>query len=212
MPLDATVTKALDEWVEVGQWIDVRTHVLDIPGDACVQIAAACFDIVLEHQMAIATLVKSELCGSALAFLRVIAEAYIRGEWFKRCGTPAVAESFRGTDFIRSGGIDALVKDVEADLGHATDTLSNIVKDQWGPLSGFTHTGFLQITRRYSGPLLKPNYPSAEILQGLRFATTMGFLAALGLAHLSDNLKLAAEIVERMRQIVERAEAAGIST
>jgi hypothetical protein len=65
--------------------------------------------------------------------------------------------------------------------------LSKMVENQWGTLSGFTHTGFKQITRRYTGDVLQPNYPEMEVIQCLNFASTIGWRAAMELAMLSNN-------------------------
>lgn len=191
-----TIASAHDELVAVILWIDERTHQIDITGDDRALIAAGCFDLVLEHQNAVVRLVENQLHGSALAMLRVLAEAYIRGLWFARCATAEAAARFRADDSIR-GGVPEMVKDIETSLGNATDTLSKLLRDQWGPLSGFTHTGFQQITRRYTGALLKPNYPDAEVIQGLRFAGATGLLSAIELAVLSKNEALALEILQR---------------
>jgi hypothetical protein len=162
-----SIKKAYDELVAVILWIDERTHQIDIAGDDRSLIAAACLDMVLEHQNAVARLIEHQLYGSALAMLRVLAEAYIRGTWFARCADAGAAARYRESDSIE--GVTDLVKDIEGSLDNATDTLSRMVRNQWGTLCGFTHTGYHQVVRRFSGALLKPNYPDAEIIQGLNF-------------------------------------------
>jgi hypothetical protein len=71
-------------------------------------------------------------------------------------------------------------------------------------LCGFTHTGFQQVTRRYTGAMLKPNYPEAEVIQGLNFAGAIGLLAAIELAVLSKNEALARALLERAKLFAAR--------
>jgi hypothetical protein len=143
-------------------------------------------------------LVTNQQYGSTLATLHVLVEAHIRGLWFARCATQQDAANFRANDSIKK--MKAFVTDNEASLGIATDKLSKLLRDQWGPLCGFTHTGLRQITRRFSGVLLKPIYAEAEVIQSLRFAGAIGLLAAIELAILSENKLLALEIIERAKQ------------
>jgi hypothetical protein len=191
-----TIKTAYDELVSVILWIDEHSKEIDIDGDLRTLIAAACFDTVLEHQAAIAALVERQLLGSALALARVMAEAFIRGMWFARCATDEEATRFKNDEIKK---LTSLVEEIEAKLGSATDTLSKMVKSQWATLCSFTHTGYKQVTRRYTGPLLKPNYPDAEVIQVLNFAGAIGLLAALELAALSKNLPLGTAIMERAR-------------
>jgi hypothetical protein len=53
--------------------------------------------------------------------------------------------------------------------------------------------------RRYSDGIMQPNYPEAEVIQSLRFAGAVGLMAAVELATLSNNHKLAADTVKRAR-------------
>lgn len=192
-----TLEVAYAELASVILWIDESGKVLDIPGDDRSKISAAILDTVLEHQAAVSWLVYNKLNGSALAMLRVAAEAFIRGMWIARCASDEDIACFK-LDRIKR--LTALVEDVEKSLGNATDTLSNMIRNQWRPLSGFTHTGFQQVTRRYTGPNLTPNYPDEEIVQALRFASAIGLLAAVELAVLSGNTELAEATLARARQ------------
>src|SRR5258708_685949 len=67
------------------RWIDENTSGLSLPTDERHMLAVGCFDVALEHQAAIALLHASELPGSALALLRVLAESLVRGLWVLHC-------------------------------------------------------------------------------------------------------------------------------
>jgi hypothetical protein len=180
-------------------WIDGHSKVLDISGDERNLIAAGCFDVCLEHQAAIAALVERQLNGSALSLLRAAIEAFIRGIWVARCATDDEMQHFLRDQLGK--GIRALVSDVEKALGNSNDVLSRTIKNQWGTLCSFTHTGVKQVTRRYTGPTLTPNYPDAELVQSLRFAGAVGLLAMMELATLSNNTPLALATLERSRKV-----------
>jgi hypothetical protein len=199
---NVNIDTAYNDLVAVILWIDERSHEVDIASDERSLIAGGCFDMVLEHQNAVARLVENQLYGSALAQLRLIADAHIRGMWFARCATEADAARFRETDYTKK--LNDLIKDIETSLGNAPITLSKMVREQWGTLCGFTHTGYKQITRRYMGALLKPNYPEAEVIQGLNFAGAIGLLAGIELAVLSKNERGALAMLERARQFAVR--------
>lgn len=192
-----TIKATYEDLVSVIRWIDRHSKEIDIQGDVRNLTAAALFDIVLEHQASIALLVEGKLNGSALALMRVMAETLVRGMWISRCATEDEVTRFQNDEIKK---LTTLVQEIETVLGNATDTLSKLVRDQWGSLSSFTHSGIKQVTRRYSGPLLTPKYPDAEIIQALRFAGGIGLLAAIELAMLSKNEPLARATLERAKQ------------
>jgi hypothetical protein len=193
-----TIEAAYANLVSVVQWINGRFNELNIADNDRARIAAGCFDMVLEYQASIALQVRHQMKGSALSILRLEAEAFLRGMWFARCATDDDVVRFRQTDLPKR--LPDMVGDIEIALGGATDTLSKMVKSQWGPLSGFTHTGFKQIACRYKGNVLTPNFPDAEVIQGLNFAASIGLMAALELATLSNNDALGRATLERARQ------------
>ena len=73
--------------LEVVAWIDRRTTNLPLPADERSLISVGCFDVAIEHQAAIALLHSSELYGSEMALLRVLAESLVRGMWLLQCAT-----------------------------------------------------------------------------------------------------------------------------
>jgi hypothetical protein len=192
-----SIAKAYNELVDVVHWIDGNLNEVNLSGDDKSLIAAGCFDVVLEHQASVALNVERKLYGSALAMLRLTAEAFFRGMWFARCATDEDAARFRATDFGKR--LNDMIADIEASLGGKTDTLSNMVTKQWGTLSGFTHTGFQQVARRYTGNVLKSNYPDLEVIQACHYAGAIGLLAATELMVLSKNEPKANAFLERAK-------------
>src|SRR5689334_5497560 len=101
MSPDGTVAAARRELEGVIGWIDQRVTSLNFADHPRNYIAAACFDMALEHQAAVAVLAQSELYGSMHALLRVEAEAVLRGMWFARCATDDEIESFKAGDGLK---------------------------------------------------------------------------------------------------------------
>jgi hypothetical protein len=197
-----TINSAYADLVAVILWIDERSKEVDIEGQPRFQIAAACFDAVLEHQAAIAVLVEQKLYGSAHAMLRVIAEAYIRGQWIARCATEPELERFQKDELKKT--LRTIVREIETALGQSTGPLSTMVNNHWEALCSFAHTGFRQVTRRYSGALLSPSYSDADVIRALNFAGAVGLLAAIELAKLSKKETLAKAILQRAKEFAAR--------
>jgi Family of unknown function (DUF6988) len=99
--LSPAVREARDELVSLMQWLKINgKDIGGFHGDLRNMMAAACFDQVLEHQGAVLVLVEEEMYGSALALLRCMAEAIIRGMWFHHCATDAELQRFKKHDRI----------------------------------------------------------------------------------------------------------------
>ena len=58
-----------------------------LPNSKRLQLASACWHVTIEHSMAILELVHATLHGSALALVRSMYEAYIRGMWLMYVAT-----------------------------------------------------------------------------------------------------------------------------
>jgi hypothetical protein len=198
-----TIQSALAELKSVISWIDDNGKVLDIEGTPRHLLAAACFDMALEHQAAIAVLFENELQGSAFALLRVMAEAYFRGEWIARCATDAEIERFQRDQQI-SKSLKIIVDEVETAMTASPGILAAMVDIHWAAFCSFMHTGYRQVTRRYTGPLFKPSYPEAEVIRSINFAGAIGLMTMIDLATLSKNDELARATLERARTFATR--------
>ncbi|AYR25346.1 DUF6988 family protein [Herbaspirillum rubrisubalbicans] len=142
-------------------WLDSLSTGLDLPADERSLIALGCFDVAIEHQAAIALLCSSELYGSAFALLRVLVESLIRGMWLRRCATDQQIRKFKTGDIDRS--FKQLVADIEPKLGRS-EVLSSLKTHVWKTMSGFTHTGFHQVSRRHNSGKVEANYSEQDIV------------------------------------------------
>jgi hypothetical protein len=108
------IATQLTSLTHLARWIDDNTKGIEISGDQRQQIAAACFDVAIEHQAAIIILCSSQLFGSMFSMLRVLTESVTRGLWLLHCATEAELKRFKKHGIDKPFGI--LTKEVEASI------------------------------------------------------------------------------------------------
>ncbi|WP_150430005.1 hypothetical protein [Dechloromonas sp. CZR5] len=176
-------------------WIDQTTGGLSLPADEKSMIAAGCFDVVLEHQAAIAALYSVGLNGSLLAILRVLAESLIRGLWLTHAATERDIHRFKKG---KLPSIKEMIDAFESTIDTPNGVLSRFKETGWNALCGFTHTGFNQITRRHSPGLIGSNYADSEIAKALGVAGALGLIAASQIVGMAGREDLVDCLMERM--------------
>jgi hypothetical protein len=147
--------------------------------------------IALEHHKAIWILSKLGLNGSAFALLRAVFEAYWRALWINKVATPEQIEQ-ASRDELQFPKMQQMRADIKQayfatpnekeltpdDLAEAQrlrelgDKFFGYVTKMWPALNSYTHSGGLQIGRRFTGDQVKANYSEADIAQALTVATT----------------------------------------
>jgi hypothetical protein len=184
-------------------WIDQHTSGITLPGDERSLIASGCFDVALEHQAAIALLHAYSLPAPMFALLRVLTESLVRGLWLLKCATEAELERFKkGT--VRKEFWE-LVEDVEKAIGTPNGVLSGFKTSAWAAMNGFTHTGFIQVSRRHTSGRIEANYPENEVQKALGVAGALGLIAAGLLIEMSDRQDLLPKYYERMSSFAQKA-------
>lgn len=191
--------------VELIKWIDENTSGITLPADERSLLASGCFDIVIEHQAAIALLYSSDLFGSMFALLRVLSESLVRGLWFKNCASEEELKEFQ------KGKLDLkfwkIVKDVEAAMGTPNGVLSGFKKAAWSDMNDFTHTGHIQISRRHLPGKIEANYPEEDIEKALGVAGALGLVAAGALIQMSNKQERLPQYFEQMSNYATKANA-----
>jgi hypothetical protein len=127
-------------------------------------------DQMIEHLEAVLLLVRSGKVGSAFALVRSIFESLYRGGWVLMCATDAELERFEKTDkidFTLQEMADAI--DAKTGLGKF---FADLKSRGWKPLNSYTHTGLLQLGRRFTGHKVEPSYKNQEIVEVTTMATT----------------------------------------
>src|SRR5437773_6227387 len=171
----------LDEITDRGAQIRERLRQLfqshRYPPDTRSLMLSAYVDIALEHHEAIWLLTKSKLNGSAFAMVRLVYDAMFRAFWINKVATDEQIE--RATrdelgfpleticDEIKQGYFsDRPPKEAEQ-----FDSFVQRIKEAWGPMCSYTHSGALQLARRFTGDELEPNYSEGAIAEALNLVT-----------------------------------------
>ena len=182
--------------VDLIQWIDNHTAGLTLPADERSQLAVGCFDVALEHQAAVTLLHSSELYGSTLAMLRVLSEALVRGLWLHACATDAELKKFKKGRLEKS--FDTLVREYETKIGTPGGVLSGFKLSAWAQMNDFTHTGFLQVSRRHKPGRVEANYTDQDLTNALGAAGALGLIAAGQLIAIAGRHDLLPKFMEKM--------------
>jgi hypothetical protein len=126
--------------------------------------------ILIEHQEAVVLLIMRDMVGSAFALGRPIVEGMFRGLWLNVCATDEQVMRFIDKDEIKL----TLGEMAEAiDPAYNTDDLfRGLKKGAWDGLNSFTHTGMLQLGRRFTKHEVKNSYTEGQIYQMTTTLTT----------------------------------------
>ncbi len=189
--------------VELITWIDENTAGVTLPSDERTMLAVGCFDVTIEHQAAIALLVNASLHGAAFALLRVLTESLVRGLWLLHCATEAEFAAFKRGKLDKS--FAQLIAEFEDKIDTPNGVLSNFKATAWGPLNGFTHTGFHQVSRRHAPGRVEGTYPAHEVAKALGVAGAVGLIAAGQIIGLSDRQERLPSYIERMTKYAQNA-------
>lgn len=139
-------------------------------------IVAGTIDQMNEHHGAIVLLIRDGKVGSAFGLARSIVESMYRGLWLNFCATNAQVEKFEKTDELpvnmtqMAAAIDEKYK--------AEGFFEDLRKRAWPALCSYTHTGMLQLGRRFTGQNVQPNYSDGEIVATTTTMTTCLLLLA----------------------------------
>lgn len=131
---------------------------------------AAFIDQALEHHPAIILLIRSAIFGSAFALLRPLVELVFRGVWIATAASDVEIKRFREKDEINHS-FGEMAKAIDKACG--IDFFHNLKKRSWDALNSYTHTGILQLGRRFTGHNLEPSYTDGEKSEVISTATTM---------------------------------------
>lgn len=184
--------------LDVISWIDKNTSGISLPSDERSLLAAGCFDIAIEHQAAIGLLYSSELYGSMCSLLRVIFESLVRGLWLLNCADEAELERFKRGKINKNFAI--LIEEYESKINDPNGVLSKFKDTAWSPMNGFTHTGFIQVSRRHSPGKLEGTYDAKELSHALGVAGALGLIAAGQLVGMAGREDLAQPFLDKMKE------------
>jgi Family of unknown function (DUF6988) len=143
-------------------------------------------DTALEYHEAIWLLHKRKLNGSALAMIRLVFDAMFRALWLRAVATDEQVEQAAIDDFdwrgipvrddikrVYFGRPDNPVRAARL------DELFQSLGEVWKILCSYTHSGALQLTRRFTFDEVKPNYTEHELAQAFSAATEILLLGSV---------------------------------
>ena len=141
---------------------------LKLSGDDWSIVVAGMIHQGIEHHDSILLLIRSKLTGSAFALVRAVVEILVRGAWFTCCATLAQV-----AQFIKNDQIDPTFGAMSdaIDKSQGIDFFHDFKDRSWKTLNSYTHTGILQLGRRWTGDKLTASYKEGEIIEVLRAST-----------------------------------------
>jgi hypothetical protein len=170
------------------------------PNSRRLQLVLLHVSIAHEHHDSILTLLKTDRnIGTAMALLRLLAEAASHGLWALRCADDQQIDAMR-TGTKPPGTFRERVEQIGKAL-KAAEVFAR-VGASWGYLNSLTHGGYEQLIRRVSanGDIM-PNFTAADVEQTIRFATTDLIVLAVPVlveeGRIEDARRLEREFVER---------------
>jgi hypothetical protein len=129
--------------------------------------------LMFDYHKGILSLFQSEFFGAAFALVRPVIEANVRAHVALK-GSEEDLQLIRNDEYtVNFKQIDAKI-DADFSLDHLMENFLNEVTRS--ALHSYTHSGLLQLGRRFDGNDLKPNYKDDEIVEVIRVATSAIFM------------------------------------
>jgi len=197
------VSDRLKRSEEVLHWVHANLNGLKVPAlptSKRMQLAGACWHIAIDHQMAITLLVEQTLHASALALMRPMVEAYVRGLWLLNAATDEELDK-AGRDEFPIGFFNKLVADLEQPGRLRPGALSRMKGDTWKRLCSYTHTGYQQIGARLTPDGLGYAYEDVELVDALSVADSIALMSVIELGGLAGSERLRFAALEQMRTV-----------
>lgn len=135
-------------------------------------------DQMIEQHGALLLLIRSAMVGSAFALARGIFEGMYRGLWINFCATDDEIKEFEKEDRLPLA-IRDMARAIDAAC-RARGFFTDLIDRGWKPLNSYTHTGLLQLGRRFTGHKLEAAYRDGEIVEVTTTATTCVLLLISG--------------------------------
>ena len=161
--------------------------------DPKTMITVAWLDQAMEHHEAIVKLIREKLYGSAFSLVRGIFELLFKAHWVVGCATIQEAEKIARKDTFDFPGTASMVEAVDKAFGTGSH-FADIKKQGWKAMNSFTHGGLLQLTRRFSGRRVEPNYKPGEIEEVVNSTTAAILNFALLLIASPERTRQAREV------------------
>ncbi len=174
---------------------------LELRTDDRTRVAAACYFAALDHHQGITILFDEGIPSPALALLRPLYEAFLRGSWLHGCATDAELKIF-----LYGKGppkINELLRRLEETKEFDSKILSHAHGKNWSVLCGLTHTGIQQVLMCLSDDAVERNCSIELIDEAMGYAGVYALMAGIGVARLADNNGLAERLLKFAEEFVK---------
>ena len=149
-------------------------------------LVIAAIDTALEYHKAIWLLHERKLDGSAIAMLRLVFEAMFRALWLNAVASDEQVEQaaedkldwlrIKVRDDIKRVYFGTPKNPVKVEI---LEELFKSLAKVWKALNSYTHSGALQLTRRFTFDEVKRNYTEHELARALSAATAILLLCSV---------------------------------
>lgn len=140
----------------------------------------------------------AQIHGSALAMLRPMFEAYVRGRWLLYAAADAAVDDAGRDKFPRDFGL--LLRDLQTVDTALGPFLAKMKEANWSALCSFTHTGYLQIGARLTPAGLGYDHPERDLVQALGWADFVATLVVGDFANLAGQAAIVSEANRRLEE------------
>ena len=126
-------------------------------------IIASYYDMIIEHHSSIHLLIQKNFHGSAFALVRIFYELIYKIHWANKVATDEDIDNL-----INGKNIFPTMNVIVADIDNAFELgiyWQSIHKHSWKAMNDYTHTGILQVSRRFSNNHISPDYSKEEIIE-----------------------------------------------
>jgi hypothetical protein len=129
--------------------------------------------LMFDYHKGILSLLQSKFFGAAFALVRSVVEAVVRAHVALK-GSEEDLQRIQNDEYtVNFKQIGAKI-DADFGLDHLMENFLNDVTRS--ALHSYTHSGLLQLGRRFDGNDIKPNYRDEEITEVIRVATSAIFM------------------------------------
>lgn len=195
-----TLARTLNRSAEIARKLGTLVMDLEAPNRTPHRTAGAVLSVALDMHTGIVTLVQHRLHAPALALLRPLIDAYVRGAWLSYCASDAeIARYLDGHN--PAGGIDGMVAALEKEEAFSDGHLGKVKSRVWGTVCDFTHVGAGQVRRYLKANTIEPNISDEELIELLQAADSWAALATIAISDLAAREDIAAEVLRMVKDV-----------
>lgn len=125
---------------------------------------------LIEHHDAAMLLIQHEILGTAFSLTRGVVEGMFRALWLDNCATEVQVKNFIKRDEfpVRTAEVAKAIDEKLKTNGY----FARLQKRTWKILNSLAHTGRVQLTHRFTGPITKPSYTDEQIVRATHTMNT----------------------------------------